>query len=132
MALNPYPRLPKDTGNETKQNMPAPFTAKVTTSAAPPAASSVVTFGANTTEIEVTALNASLAIKWGSASVIATAGATANFDHIVPVNTTRRFAIPQQTAGATGSVVGANVLNGLYSTMAVIATGSVITGITEY
>lgn len=114
------------------QSYPAPKTALVTSGYAPPAASSVVTFGANTTVVEITALNASLAMKWGSASVIATAGATANFDHIVPVNSTRRFVIPINVQANVTSVVGLNVGNGLYSTMAVIATTSVLTGITEY
>ncbi len=132
MAQNYAPLNPKDKSGETLQNYPAPLTAKVTTGSAPPAASSVYSFGSNTTEVEVTALNSSLAIKWGSASVIAAAGATANFDHIVPVNQTRRFVIPQNTMGGTSSVVGANALNGLYSTMAVIATTSVLSAITEY
>lgn len=129
---NPYPILPRDKGGMPMQEFPAAKPAFVVTAAIPPAASSVVTFGANTTAIEITTLNASLAIKWGSASVIAAAGATANFDHIIPVNSTRRFAIPVSVAGAGMSIVGANVLNGLYQTMAVIATTSVLTAYTEY
>ena len=132
MASNPYPLNPKDKSGETLQNYPAPTPAKFVTNAAPPSVSSVITFGSNTTVIEVTALNASLALKWGSGSVIAVAGATANYDHIIPVNSTRRFAIPINSQGFVGSVMGANPQNGLYSTCAVIATGSVITGITEY
>jgi len=132
MAINYSPALPVDKNLNPVQGVPAAFPAKVTTSAAPPAASSVVSFGANTTTIEITALNASLAIKWGSASVIAAAGATANFDHIVPVNSTRRFVLPVNIQGSTSSVVGANALNGLYTTMAVISTGSILSAITEY
>ena len=114
------------------QGFPAPTVAKFTTSSAPPSVSSVISFGSNTTTFEITALNSSLAIKWGSASVIATAGATANYDHIIPVNQTRRFVIPMNTSGSSSSVVGANALNGLYSTMAVISASSVLTGYTEY
>ena len=132
MASNYAPLNPKDKSGETLQNYPAPIPAKFVTNAAPPAASSVVSFGSNTTEIEITALNASLAIKWGSGSVIAVAGATANYDHIIPVNSTRRFVIPVQSIGQVGSVMGANAQNGLYSTIAVISVGSVIAGITEY
>lgn len=130
--INYAPHHPKDESGETLQEYPAPIVAKVTTASVPPAASSVISFGANTTVVEVTALNASLAIKWGSASVVAVAGSTANFDHIVSVNSTRRFVIPRQLQGVTGSIVGANTLNGLYSTMAVIATGSVLSAYTEY
>lgn len=132
MATNYAIRHPQDENSEILFGLPPAFPAKVTTGAIPPAASSVVSFGPNTTVVEITALNASLAIKWGSASVIATAGATANFDHIVPVNQTRRFVIPQSVQGVTGSVVGRGVLNGLYNSMAVIATSSVLTGYTEF
>lgn len=132
MALDYAPLNPRDESREILQNYPMPLVAKVTTAGAPPAASSVVSFGANTTVVEITALNASLAIKWGAASVISTSGATANYDHIVPVNTTRRFVIPRSVIGVTASIVGKNVLNGLYNSMAVITVGSVATGITEY
>ena len=129
---NYAPSQPRDKGGDVKINYPSPIVAKFTTSSAPPSVSSVVSFGSNTTEIEVTALNSSLAIKWGSGSVIGAAGSTANFDHIVPVNSTRRFVIPVSTTGASSSVVGANASNGLYSTMAVIATTSVLSAYTEY
>lgn len=132
MAANYAVGIPHDKNSEPMQGLPAPIVAKVATGAAPPAVSSVVTFGSNTTMIEITPLNASLAIKWGSASVIAAAGATYNADHIVPVGQTRRFVIPQSVQGVTGSVVGANTLNGLYNTMAVIATASVLTGYSEF
>lgn len=133
--MNYAPKLAQDRAGAPMQGYPAPYTAKVTTAGAPPATSSVISFGSNTTAVEITALNASLAIKWGckdnNPSVIGS-GATANFDHIVPVNQTRVFVIPTSVYGASSSVVGANFQNGLYSTMAVIATTSVLTGVTEY
>ena len=102
------------------------------TGGAPPAASSVISFNQNTTVVEITALNNSLAYRWGSQSVIAAAGATDNFDGIVPVNSTRRIVIPMQTTGPSSFIGGLNVQSGLYSTMAVIATGSVLTAINEF
>lgn len=133
--MNYAPKQARDTTNTEIPAVPAPILAKVTTSYAPPATSSVITFGANTTMIEVSALNASLALKWGcfnnNPSVIAAAGATANYDHIIPVNTTRRFVIPVSVMGSS-SVVGANAANGLFTTCAVIATTSVLTAVTEF
>lgn len=131
MSLNYAQKLPMDRGGLDMQGYPPPFPSLQTSSYAPPSVSSVVSFTANTTVIEVTALNASLALKWGSGSVISAAGGTANYDHIVPVNQTRRFVIPIQTQG-TSSVVGLNTQAGLYNSMAVIACTSVLTGITEY
>lgn len=125
------PNQARDKGEQPIVMVPAPIPSKQLTATAPTAVSSVISFGANTTMIEVTALNASLAFKWGSASVIAAAGATANFDHIVPVNQTRRFVIPINSQGVP-SIVGANAQYGLYSTMAVIATASVLSAINEY
>lgn len=117
------------------QQYPAPAIAKFVTAGAPPATSSVISFGSNTTTVEITALNASLAMKWGckdnNPSVIGS-GTTANFDHIIPVNQTRRFVIPVNTGANSSSIQGANAANGLYSTMAVIATSSVLTAINEY
>lgn len=128
-------RLPQDSTNNTMQGYPPAFPALQVSGYAPPAASSVITFNANTTVIEITALNASLAYKWGPDSVIATAGATANFDGIVPVNSTKRLVVPVSViATNAGSSIlgGAGPQNGLYRSMAVIATASVLTAITEY
>ena len=132
MAQNYSAALAHDKNNEPLVGSPPPIPAKAYNVAVPPAASSVITFGANTTAIEVAALNGAVAIKWGPGSVIAVAGATANFDHVVPINTIRRFVIPQSVIGATSSVVGANALNGLYNSMAVITMSSTLSAITEY
>lgn len=134
--MNYAPKLATDKTGNPMQDYPVPVVAKFTTAGAPPSASSVISLGSNTTVIEVTALNASLALKWGclnnNPSVIGS-GATANFDHIIPVNQTRKFVVPVNTSvGNSASVVGANAMNGLYSTFAVIATTSVLTAFTEY
>lgn len=132
----PYAKpLPIDTRGNSMHELSPDADTLATTAAAPPAASSVISFNTGTTLIEITALNNSLAYKWGPDSVIAAAGATANFDGIVPVNTTRRIVIPVSVYGASAlnSVAGgANLQNGLYTTMAVIATASILTAITEY
>lgn len=85
-------------------------------------ASSVVTVTDGTTVVEVGAVGAPVYIKWvartdTTASVVAVAGATANFDDYVPANTTRVFPIPQEILG-TSSIVGANIANGLYNRVA--------------
>lgn len=101
-------------------------------------ASSVMTLTDNTTVVEVGAVGAAVYLRWVPrtetaavapyGSVIAIAGATANFDDYVPPNTTRIFPIPQETIG-TSSIVGANVAAGLYNRLAVKSAGiaSVIT-----
>lgn len=122
--------LPVDQKGASMQGYPANKPAKQVT-AGTPAASSVVSFGSNTTVIEITAGGNPLALKWGAASVIAS-GVTANFDHLIPAGTVRRFVVPQSVIGATASVVGANTLNGLYNSAALIIASSVISGLTEY
>lgn len=131
MAINYATPIPHDKNTEPLQGWPAPVPTKQVTVAVPPAVSSVISFGANTTTIEVVALNGAMAMKWGPGSVIAAAG-TANFDHVIPINTIRRFVVPQSVAGVTASVVGARDLNGLYQNMAVISISSTLSSITEY
>ena len=132
----PYAKgLPIDARGTAMHELPPDALTLQTTGSIPPVASSVITFSAGTTLIELTALNNSLAYKWGPDSVIATAGATANFNGIVPVNSTRRLVIPVSivaTTAGSSMLGGANLQNGLYRNMAVIATASVLTAITEY
>lgn len=122
-------RLPKDAGDVSMQQYPPPFPALQTT-AGNPVASSVISFNPGTTVIEVTAGNAELALKWGASSVIALAG-TANYDHLIPINTTRKFVVPQSGMGIS-SVVGANALHGLYNSAALIVASSILSGLSEY
>lgn len=83
--------------------------------------SSVITVNDNTTDLEVAAVGSTGYVKWISrgdniASVISTSG-TANFDVVIPAGTVRRLVIPRETAGV-GSIVGANIQNGLYNRVA--------------
>lgn len=85
-------------------------------------ASSVITLTDNTTVVEVGAVGVPVYVKWiarsdTTASVIAAAGSTANFDDYIPANTTRIFPIPIETIG-TSSIVGANIQHGLYNRIA--------------
>lgn len=85
-------------------------------------ASSVITVTDNTTVVGVTAVGSPVFIKWVSrsdtaASVVAAVGATANFDDVVPANTTRIFPIPIEQSGVS-SIVGANIQHGLFNRIA--------------
>lgn len=95
-------------------------------------ASSVITVTDNTTVVGVTAVGSPVFIRWiartdTAASVVAATGATANFDDVIPANTTRIFPIPQEIQG-TGSIAGANTQAGLYARVAwkTIGSGSII------
>lgn len=114
------------------QNGNVPFVAKVVTASENASTSSVISLGANTTFLEVTAVGSTGFVKWiatgnTSASVISDAG-TANADHVIPLNTSLWLPIPQETAG-TSSIVGANIQNGLYQRIAykTAAAGSIYT-----
>ncbi len=130
--------IPRDKGGAPLQEFPAPRTALVTT-AAVTAISSVFTLNSATTHIEVSAPGTSAAIKWigvGAAqtSVISSYFAAANFDHIVPSGTVRRFAVPQETQGISGVGVASSIF-GLYQRMAAVpingtAAASIL--VTEY
>ena len=96
-------------------------------------ASSVITLTDNTTVVGITTGGAMAYLRWvprtdTQASVVAAAGATANFDDVIPANTTRIFPIPQETIG-TASIVGMNIQGGLYNRVAVKTAGisSVVT-----
>lgn len=91
--------------------------------------SSVITLTENTTVVEVTAQGVPAVIRWiatsdTEASVIGIAGGTSNYDHVVPVNSARRFVVPieSQANVATGatitSMVGANREFGLFRRVA--------------
>lgn len=101
--------------------------------------SSFIGFGHDSTAIEVSPVGGAAIFKWVSqgdtqASVVGVAGATANFDHVVPQNTVRRFVIPVETMPATGysSMQGANRLNGLYQRIAFKTQGVASVFVSEY
>lgn len=98
-------------------------------------ASSVISVSHNTTAIEVAAGGAGAVLRWipstetaavsPFASVIAIAGATANYDHVIAANTVRRFVIPQESTPnqGTSSMVGENRAYGLFQRVAIKSQG---------
>ena len=105
-------------------------------------ASSVITLTQNTTGVEIAAQTAPVAMRWvfvadaatAATSVIAIAGATANFDHIIPANTYRRFVVPIEVNNPQGygSQVGANIENGLFRRLAYKTQGIASVAVAEY
>jgi len=51
--------------------------------------STQITLNAKTTGIEVTAIDKTILMKWGTTDV-----STTDFDHAIPLNTTRQFVVP--------------------------------------
>lgn len=129
--------LPRDKDGAAMSQYPAPALALARNAAENATASSVISVTDNTTALEITAMTTAAVLRWVPvtetaavspfASVIS-AVSGANYDHVIPVSTMRRFVIPQEVAG-TASVVGANVQNGLYRRYAIksIGVGSVLT-----
>jgi hypothetical protein len=127
--------LSRDQGGEPLQEYPAPYKAKTQYTGENGTASSVISLTADTTTIEISAIGGTgAAMRWVPrtetaavspfASVITVAGATANYDHVVPAGEVRRFVVPIETLGAQqGSVVGINPQNGLYQRVAVKTFG---------
>lgn len=125
-------------------NSPPPFKAIIQYLGENGAASSVVTLSQNTTAIEVAAQSNPVALRWVPAtetagvspfgSVIAIAGATSNFDHVVPANMVRRFVVPIEVAPNQGysSQQGVNRLEGLFQRVAYKTQGIASVAVTEY
>lgn len=127
--------LARDGGGEAMQEYSAPFKALARYTGENASASSVISLTPNTTTVEVAALGGTgAAIRWVPrtetaavspfASVITIAGATSNYDNVIPAGQARRFVVPIESQGTQqGSVVGANVQNGLYQRIAVQTFG---------
>lgn len=105
--------------------------------------SSILVFNQNTTAIEVAATGGPVYIKWLTQAVVDSSvagtsilgtGAGANFDHIIPAATYRRFVLPIATNNPQGygSMVGANRENGLYPNMAYVGAVTSIIAVTQY
>lgn len=124
MSVNPYKQLPRDKGGEPMQEFATPFKAVAQSNWENIGASSYLSLSPNTTTIEITAVGTAAAIRWiattdTQASVVTNAAGTPNFDNIIAVNTTRRFAVPIEAMyQAPSSMVGANIQNGLYRRVA--------------
>lgn len=129
--------LPRDKSNEAMQDFPAPVRARASVMMRENAvASSVMLLDQNATHIEVNAVNAPIVIRWVAAtetpsvvpraSVVAS-GLGANFDHLIPANSFRRFAIPKETGGVGPQGIanaGLGSVYGLYQRLAQINAGT--------
>lgn len=134
MSQTYSPALPRGKDGDAKVTYPPAKVALAATHRDAATASSVLVFTHDTTEIEVTATGGPIAIKWADitnngTSVIAAAG-TANFDHVVPASTTRRFVVPIQSFNPTASIQGVNRAEGLFRGVATIIAGPVASVLT--
>lgn len=124
--------IPIDKQGTAMTNFPAPFKAQARNSNTNIILSSLITLTDNTTQVEVGTSGAQgVVIRWIPSTETAgvspfgsviSSGVGANFDHYVPANTLRTFVIPKEGVG-TSSIVGANIMNGLFNRMAVNAAG---------
>lgn len=136
---NYAPNVPRDKGDWPKDGYAPAQTALASTNKENASASSILLLGHDTTELEVSAVNQHVALKWMSQSVIdssvagtsvITAAGTSNWDNIVQKDTVRRFVVPRVTTVQAGSVQGVNRREGLYPAVAYKTTagnGSVLT-----
>src|SRR4051812_25796803 len=113
---NYYKPLAKDSQGETLFDYPAPYPAVARYNSENGVASSVVSLHPMTSHLEVAAFGGQgVKIRWIKtsetelvspfASVIPS-GISANFDHFVPPNVYRRFAIPRETGGSLNGQIG--------------------------
>ncbi len=143
--MGDYNSLPRDKDNAALQEFPAPIKAKQAWLSENATASSILLLSHDTTHLEVTAIgigSVAAAIRWigpsgqasvaGASSVVAIAGATANFDHIIPAGTMRRFAIPIESNPDSRSVMGVNRARGLYQRVAWKTLGIASVAANEY
>lgn len=138
MSTNYAKQLANDRMGFSMPNSPVLSTALATTTRENAAASSVTSLNPDTSVVEVTAIGTSAGIKWVTnqgASVQTTSSVTsigvANYDNIVPVNTTRVIVVPRFQQGVS-SIVGLNVQEGLYPAIATVSTGVGSVLLTQY
>lgn len=142
MAKNYAAGTPVGNNQMPLYNSPAPFKAISQYLSENGIASSVVTLTQNTSAVEVAAQSAPVAIRWvyqadgtGTASsVIYVGGSTANFDHVIPANTVRRFVVPIEVSPNQGysSMQGTNRNEGLFQRLAYKTAGIASVAVTEY
>lgn len=142
MGINYAKQLANDVNGNPLQQVAVPFKPNARYSTNNATVSSVITLADNSTDIEIAAVGAAVALRWVPAtetaavspfaSVITTSGATSNFDFIVGKDTVRRFVSPQEGAGVS-SIVGRGVQAGTYRRVAVMSATTVSSVmVTEY
>lgn len=137
MAKNYASQLPQDEQGISMQELPTPFpaVARVTTENA--VSSSVISLNPNTTSIEIGVIGGTGAvIRWVPLTETAavapfasaiSSGLGANFDHLIPAGTYRRFVIPRETQGAVAGQAGS--IHGLYQRVARINATTVASSV---
>lgn len=120
----------------------APYPAVRTYNSENATTSSVVTLTSMATAIEVAAVGGPAVIKWitagdTTASVVSSVTGTgsANYDHVIPTGTFRRFVVPIETNPNTFNPTGAlgpGPANGLYQRVAYKSIGVASVLLTEY
>lgn len=124
MSVNYAKLVGRDRGGEpfVPTHIPASTLGSVTRENA--SASSVTTLTDLTSVVEVTAIATAAGIIWATnqATSVITAQGTANFDNIVPPNTTRLFVVPRRVQ-AVPSISGVNTQEGLFALIATKSTG---------
>lgn len=144
MAKNYAAGMPTGNNNmPVSMDTPAPYKAVKQYLSENATASSVISLTDNTTAVEIAAQSAPVAIRWvyasdgtgAATSVIAIAGSTANYDHVLAPNTVRRFVVPievQYSLNPNASAVGARVENGLFARLAYKTAGIASVSVAEY
>lgn len=127
--------IPLDKANTPLQDFPAPVRAIASVMMRENAvASSALALEPTATSLEVNAVGGQgIAIRWVAstetptvsprASVISS-GLGANFDHIIPAGTYRRFAIPKESGGIGTGTMQAGSTFGLYQRVAQVNVGT--------
>lgn len=131
MSANYAKQLVIDKNGSPYQNSPPAASAISRYVSENAAASSVITVTPDTTAVEIATGGTTAVVRWVATSdtqgsVVAIAGATANFDHLIPSNSFRRFVIPVDTTATyppNNSMVGANIANQLYRRVAIKSQG---------
>lgn len=143
MSVNPYPTPPMSRGQVPIWDAATHASVKAIYASENASASSVINLTPDTTFVEITAIGAlptAGAMRWvtsvagfdASTSVITAAG-SANFDHVIPNNTTVKIAVPiEKMYQAPSSMVGANIQNGLYRRIAIKSIGVASVLMNEY
>lgn len=121
-------QIPIDKGGMVLQGYPAPCSTLGTVYRDNASASSVTSLTVDTTVLEVASTTVPVGIRWAisqATSIIAVAGATANFDHVVVPGQVRRFVVPRRIVGVSpiASISSINIQEGLFSNIATISLG---------
>ncbi len=109
------------------QEYPSPKLALARHTSENAAASSVISVSESTTALEIAAIGGGVAMRWvttaDTAASVISAVANADYDHVIPPGTMRRFVIPIESNPQAQSVQGVNKELGLYQRVAVKTFG---------